>query len=737
MTIIVNPYDVTYDAAAHTSPGMAIGVAGADLSAGLRLGATSHAGTYIGDVWTFDGGNNYYDVSGTVDNVINKANAVVTVNGYSGTYDAAAHGATGSVVGVSGDAAAIGSSLDLGDSFTNAPGGTATWTFSGGTNYNDQSGAADIVISKANAIVTVNGYVGTYDAASHGPTGLVVGVTGDLLAIGSVLDLGASFTNAPGGTASWTFSGGTNYNDQSGTADIVIAKASSSVTATGGSFTYDGTTHTGGSATVSGAGVVTGSPVLSYSGDQINAGAYTVIATYAGDENHTGSSDTALINIDKADQTISWSNPAAITYGAALSGTQLNASVAGVVGGTAPGGLVYSPPIGTVLNAGDHQTLIVNAAATSNYNAATATVYIDVAKAGLTVTVNDLTRVYSAATPGFSGAYSGFVNGDDAGDLNGTLAFTPADTSTLLPSDYAVTPGGLTSSNYSVTYVAGTLTVVPVGIVNGQLVFVGTDGRDIIHVELDKVKNGSDPTFSVCAKLNVPDSNKKGGSNGGSDNGSDGNNVIVAGNGSNRIETGSGHDQITTGNGNNDIRSGGGNDVITTGSGSDRIDAGDGNDLVRAGAGNDTIEGGDGDDVLIGGDGNDLIEGGKGRDLMIGGIGADRIIGNQDKDILVAGWAAYDNNDAAIAALMLEWTSGNNNATRRSNITNGTGLTAGFRLIGDHGAAQTVFNDNDVDILTGSQGIDWFFANRYADHGGVLDIITDKSSSEQWNDTDF
>ncbi len=37
------------------------------------------------------------------------------------------------------------------------------------------------------------------------------------------------------------------------------------------------------------------------------------------------------------------------------------------------------------------------------------------------------------------------------------------------------------------------------------------------------------------------------------------------------------------------------------------------------------------------------------------------------------------------------------------NITNGTGLTAGYRLNGKDGPLQTVFCDNDVDILTGAR----------------------------------
>lgn len=73
------------------------------------------------------------------------------------------------------------------------------------------------------------------------------------------------------------------------------------MTVTGGTFTYDGTTHSGGSAVVSGAGIVTGSAVLSYSGDQVNAGTYYVTAHYAGDANHTASDGAAVaITITKA-----------------------------------------------------------------------------------------------------------------------------------------------------------------------------------------------------------------------------------------------------------------------------------------------------------------------------------------------------------------------------------------------------------------------------------------------------
>ena len=123
--------------------------------------------------------------------------------------------------------------------------------------------------------------------------------------------------------------------------------------------------------------------------------------------------------------------------------------------------------------------------------------------------------------------------------------------------------------------------------------------------------------------------------------------------------------------------------------------------------------------------------------MLIGGYGADRIVGNADEDLLIAGSTSYNDNDQALCAIMQEWTSANSHNGRVANIQAGTGLAGGFRLNGNDGAGQTVFNDNDVDQLTGSQGQDVFWANQVADNGGVLDRVTDQAANESWNDTDF
>jgi hypothetical protein len=217
----VNGYTGVYDGNAHGAIGSATGIKGEDLSSLLNLGGsfTSVPGGTAN--WSFAGDCNYNYENGSQSIVITKANASIAVNGYTGIYDGAAHGATGTATGAKSEN--LSALLSLGDSFTNVPGGTANWSFAGDGNYNATSGPATIVISKADASITVNGYTGVYDGHAHGATGGAAGVQGENLS--ALLSLGDSFTNVPGGTANWNFSGNGNYNSKTGAASIVISKA--------------------------------------------------------------------------------------------------------------------------------------------------------------------------------------------------------------------------------------------------------------------------------------------------------------------------------------------------------------------------------------------------------------------------------------------------------------------------------------------------------------------------------
>jgi hypothetical protein len=96
-------------------------------------------------------------------------------------------------------------------------------------------------------------------------------------------------------------------------------------------------------------------------------------------------------------------------------------------------------------------------AANGNYTISFTGSTLAITKAVLTVTADAKTKVYGAADPAFTATDAGFVNGDTAAALGGTLIFTRAPGETV--GTYLITPSGLTSSNYTITFNPGTLTI--------------------------------------------------------------------------------------------------------------------------------------------------------------------------------------------------------------------------------------------------------------------------------------
>src|SRR5262249_26305730 len=89
------------------------------------------------------------------------------------------------------------------------------------------------------------------------------------------------------------------------------------------------------------------------SGTPTQLGTFIVTVTASDSASHQGSTNYTIV-INKGTPVITWSNPADITFGTALSGTQLNATA------NVPGAFTYTPPSGTQLNVGNGQTLSVN-----------------------------------------------------------------------------------------------------------------------------------------------------------------------------------------------------------------------------------------------------------------------------------------------------------------------------------------------------------------------------------------
>jgi hypothetical protein len=119
-----------------------------------------------------------------------------------------------------------------------------------------------------------------------------------------------------------------------------------------------------------------------------------------------------------------------------------------------------------------------------NYNITFAKGTLTVTKAALTVTANDATKAYGADMPNFGVKYDGLVNGDTGASLGGTLAFDTTATKGSPVGSYDVTPKGLTSNNYSINFVKGTLTVTKADLT------VTADNKS-------KVYGAANPTFTA------------------------------------------------------------------------------------------------------------------------------------------------------------------------------------------------------------------------------------------------
>ncbi|MEQ1407292.1 MBG domain-containing protein [Neorhizobium sp. Rsf11] len=101
-----------------------------------------------------------------------------------------------------------------------------------------------------------------------------------------------------------------------------------------------------------------------------------------------------------------------------------------------------------------------------------------IGRAALTVTANNANKTYDgvAYLGGNGVTYSGFVGGDTAASLGGTLAYGGTSQAATNVGSYSITASGLTSGNYAITYLPGTLTVSPAALTvtaNAQTIAYG------------------------------------------------------------------------------------------------------------------------------------------------------------------------------------------------------------------------------------------------------------------------
>jgi sugar lactone lactonase YvrE len=244
-------------------------------------------------------------------------------------------------------------------------------------------------------------------------------------AAGAVLAAGSptlSVTFTPTDTA--------DYNSVTTTVSLTVNKATPTLVATtsgtpsgfGNAVTFTATVSTGPTGTVTfsdggnsiGSGTLNGN-VASFTTSSLAVGVHSITASWPGNSNYNSVTSNPLTQtVGKATPSIAWPTPAPITYGAALSAAQLDATT------TPAGAFVYSPALGAVLSAGS-QTLSVTFTPTDNtdYTQATATVTLVVKQATPTITW-PVPAAIAYGTP-LSGAQL-----DASASVPGSLAYSPA-----------------------------------------------------------------------------------------------------------------------------------------------------------------------------------------------------------------------------------------------------------------------------------------------------------------------
>ncbi len=293
----------------------------------------------------------------------------------------------------------------------------------------------------------------------------------------------------------------------------------------------------------------------------LNAGTYSLSASYDPTGNFAASTATGTLTVNAATPTLTVNGVTEAT-GTALDNSQLSGTATAIVNGSpvnVAGTFGYTTAAGAVLAQGSYtESVTFTPTDTLDYNSVTGPASVTVLGSGSDVVgtelwligsnMNDHVQVQAAA------------GGSTGIQVNANLG------------------GVQTQTTYSQSFTA--------------IRFFGYGGNDNFQMA---------STLTICAYVVEGDGN---------DNiqTAMGNDVVTLGNGNDNVQSGGGDNTVTAGNGNVNVQVGGGNNIIVTGNGNDNITAGNGDNLIVAGLGPHNVNVGNGSNILI--DGSVSLSGG-------------------------------------------------------------------------------------------------------------------------------
>jgi hypothetical protein len=188
---------------------------------------------------------------------------------------------------------------------------------------------------------------------------------------------------------------------------------------------------------------------------------YTITASGAADSDYTISYVNGTLTVTPVALTITADDTSKV-YGAAL--PTLTASYDGFINGDTSTSLTTQPMLSTSATAASHVNtypITAGSALDGDYTISYVNGTLTVTPAALTITADDRSKVYGAALPIFTASYSGLVNGDTATSLTTAPSLDTSATAASHVGSYAITASGAVDTDYTISYVAGTLTVTP------------------------------------------------------------------------------------------------------------------------------------------------------------------------------------------------------------------------------------------------------------------------------------
>ncbi|RYY26419.1 MAG: T9SS type B sorting domain-containing protein, partial [Sphingobacteriaceae bacterium] len=193
-------------------------------------------------------------------------------------------------------------------------------------------------------------------------------------------------------------------------------------------------------------------------------GTYPITVTGAAGSNYGFNYVNGVLTVNQIQQEITFTTPETKTYGDADFSLNVTAS-----SGLPVTYISSDPAVATVNSDGTvhilspgNTTITASQAGNSSYStAADITQNLTVNKASLILTADDQTVNYGSAIPALTFHANGFVNGENTAVLLSQPTFNTTATATADVGTYPITGGDAYAANYNITYLPGTLTIIP------------------------------------------------------------------------------------------------------------------------------------------------------------------------------------------------------------------------------------------------------------------------------------